>query len=104
MIEVPSPDYQQDLEGMLESVTPRTRLIFIPNPNNPTGTLVSQRKIDSFVSRVPEQVIVVFDEAYFEFLDNPPDTLRFVREGRNVIVLRTFSKHCASRRACGVGG
>jgi histidinol-phosphate aminotransferase len=92
MIEVPSPDYQQDLEGMLESVTPRTRLIFIPNPNNPTGTLVSQRKIDSFVSRVPEQVIVVFDEAYFEFLDNPPDTLRFVREGRNVIVLRTFSK------------
>src|SRR5213596_978744 len=92
MIEVPSPDYQQDLEGMLEAVTPRTRLIFIPNPNNPTGTLVSQRKIDSFVSRVPEQVIVVFDEAYFEFLDNPPDTLRFVREGRNVIVLRTFSK------------
>src|SRR5205809_3222673 len=92
MIEVASPDYQQDLEGMLESVTPRTRLIFIPNPNNPTGTLVSQRKIDSFVSRVPEQVIVVFDEAYFEFLDNPPDTLRFVREGRNVIVLRTFSK------------
>src|SRR6266487_414042 len=92
MIEVPGPDYQQDLEGILEAVTPRTRLIFIPNPNNPTGTLVSQRKIDSFVSRVPEQVIVVFDEAYFEFLDNPPDTLRFVREGRNVIVLRTFSK------------
>jgi len=92
MIEVPSLDYQQDLEGMLEAVTPRTRLIFIPNPNNPTGTLVSQRKIDSFVSGVPEQVIVVFDEAYFEFLDNPPDALRFVREGRNVIVLRTFSK------------
>src|SRR5213596_2744770 len=92
MIEVASPDYQQDLEGMLEAVTPRTRLIFIPNPNNPTGTLISQREIDSFISRVPEQVIVVFDEAYFEFLDNPPDTLRFVREGRNVIVLRTFSK------------
>src|SRR6266704_5589785 len=92
MIEVPSPGYEQDLEAMLEAVTPKTRLIFIPNPNNPTGTLVSQRKIDSFVSRVPEQVIVVFDEAYFEFLDNPPDTLQFVREGRNVIVLRTFSK------------
>lgn len=92
MIEVPSPDYQQDLEGMLEAVTPKTRLIFIPNPNNPTSTLVSQRKIGSFVSRVPEQVIVVFDEAYFEFLDNPPDTLGFIREGRNVIVLRTFSK------------
>src|SRR6266480_550338 len=92
MIEVPSPDYQQDLEGMLATVTPKTRLIFIPNPNNPTGTLISQRKIDSFMSGVPEKVMVVFDEAYFEFLDDPPDTLRFVREGRNVIVLRTFSK------------
>src|SRR5437016_9382660 len=92
MIEVPSPGYEQDLEAMLETVTPKTRLIFIPNPNNPTGTLISQRKIDSFVSGVPEKVMVVFDEAYFEFLDDPPDTLRFVREGRNVIVLRTFSK------------
>ena len=92
MIEVPSPGYQQDLEAMLEAITPRTRLIFIPNPNNPTGTLISQHEIDSFISRVREQVIVVFDEAYFEFLDAPPDTLRFVREGRNVVVLRTFSK------------
>jgi histidinol-phosphate aminotransferase len=92
MIEVPSPDYKQDLETMLEAVTQKTRLIFIPNPNNPTGTLISQRAIDSFVSRVPEKVIVVFDEAYFEFLNDPPDTLQFVREGRNVIVLRTFSK------------
>lgn len=92
MVEVPSPDYQQDLEAMLAAVTPKTRLIFIPNPNNPTGTLISQRAIDSLMSRVPEKVIVVFDEAYFEFLDDPPDTLRFVREGRNVIVLRTFSK------------
>jgi histidinol-phosphate aminotransferase len=92
MIEVPSSDYQQDLKAMLEAVTPKTRLIFIPNPNNPTGVLIPQRKIDSFMSRVPERVIVVFDEAYFEFLDDPPDTLRFIREGRNVIVLRTFSK------------
>src|SRR5947209_5393849 len=92
MIAVLSTDYQQDLEGMLKAVTPKTRLIFIPNPNNPTGTLICQRKIDSFMSRVPQEVMVVFDEAYFEFLDDPPDTLRFVREGRNVIVLRTFSK------------
>jgi histidinol-phosphate aminotransferase len=92
MIEVPSPDYRQDLEAMLASITSRTRLIFIPNPNNPTGTLIAQGKIDTFISRVPEKVIVVFDEAYFEFLDDPPDTLRFIREGRNVIVLRTFSK------------
>src|SRR5213592_1564173 len=92
LIEVPSPVYQQDLEAMLKAITRKTRLIFIPNPNNPTGTLISQRAIDSFISRVPEKVIVVFDEAYFEFLTDPPDTLRFVREGRNIIVLRTFSK------------
>jgi histidinol-phosphate aminotransferase len=91
-IEVPSPDYQQDLGGILTAITPKTRLIFIPNPNNPTGTLLSQRAIDDFMSRIPESVIVVFDEAYFEFLDRPPDTLRFVRDGRNVVVLRTFSK------------
>jgi len=92
MIEVPSPNYRQNLEAMLEAVTLRTRLIFIPNPNNPTGTLIAQRAIDSFMSLVPEKVMVIFDEAYFEFLDDPPDTLRFIRGGRNVIVLRTFSK------------
>jgi histidinol-phosphate aminotransferase len=91
-IETPSADYQQNLDAALEAITPKTRLIFIPNPNNPTGTLVSQAAIDRFVSRVPDTIIVVFDEAYFEFLDAPPDTLRFVRQGRNVIVLRTFSK------------
>jgi histidinol-phosphate aminotransferase len=91
-IEVPSPDYLQDLDGMLAAITPKTRLIFVPNPNNPTGTLLSQRTIDDFMSRISENVIVVFDEAYFEFLDHPPDTLQFVREGRNIVVLRTFSK------------
>jgi histidinol-phosphate aminotransferase len=91
-IEVPAPEFRQNLDGMLDAVTPKTRLIFIPNPNNPTGTLISQRKIDSFMSRVPENVIVVFDEAYFEFLDDAPDTLRYVRDGRSVVVLRTFSK------------
>jgi histidinol-phosphate aminotransferase len=91
-IEVPSPDYQQDLGEMLAAITSKTRLIFIPNPNNPTGTLLSQQAIDDFMSRIGENVIVVFDEAYFEFLDRPPDTLRFVREGRNIVVLRTFSK------------
>ena len=91
-IETPSPDYQQNLDATLEAITPKTRVIFIPNPNNPTGTLVSQHAIDRFMSRVPQTIVVVFDEAYFEFLDDPPDTLRFVRDGRNVVVLRTFSK------------
>ena len=91
-IEVPSPDYHQDVDGMLAAITAKTRLIFVPNPNNPTGTLLSQRAIDHLMSGIPENVIVVFDEAYFEFLDDPPDTLQFVREGRNIVVLRTFSK------------
>jgi histidinol-phosphate aminotransferase len=91
-IEVPSPDLRHDLDAMIAAITPKTRLIFIANPNNPTGTLASQEEIDRFIERVRENVVVVFDEAYFEYLDDPPDTLRFVREGRNVAVLRTFSK------------
>ena len=91
-IEVPDPGYVHDLDAMAAAVTPRTKEIFIANPNNPTGTLVSQEEIDRFMDKVPPHVVVIFDEAYFEFLANPPDTLKFVREGRNVVVLRTFSK------------
>jgi histidinol-phosphate aminotransferase len=91
-IEASAPDFQQNLDAVLDAMTPKTRIIFLPNPNNPTGTLISQRKIDSFMSRVPANTIVVFDEAYFEFLDDAPDTLQYVRERRHVVVLRTFSK------------
>jgi histidinol-phosphate aminotransferase len=91
-IEVPSPDLRHDLDGIIAAITPKTRLIFIANPNNPTGTLARQEEIDHFMERVPPEIVVVFDEAYFEYLDNPPDTLRFVRAGRNVVTLRTFSK------------
>ena len=91
-IEVPSPDLRHDLDGMIAAITPKTRLIFIANPNNPTGTLAGQDEIDRFIERVPPDIVVVFDEAYFEYLSDPPDTLRFVRAGRNVAVLRTFSK------------
>ena len=92
IVEVPERDYRFDLDTLLAAVTPRTRVIFIANPNNPTGTLVRQEALDRFMSRLPDDVVVVFDEAYFEYLDDPPDTLRFVRAGRNVVVLRTFSK------------
>lgn len=91
-IEVPDPGYVHDLDAMAAAITPRTKEIFIANPNNPTGTLVTQEAIDRFMAKVPDHVVVVFDEAYYEFLDNPPDTLRYVREGRSVVVLRTFSK------------
>lgn len=92
-VEVPErAGFVHDLEAMLAAITPRTRQVFIANPNNPTGTIVSAEEIDRFMARVPGHVTVVFDEAYHEFLDDAPDTLRFVREGRNCIVLRTFSK------------
>jgi histidinol-phosphate aminotransferase len=91
-IEVPDPNYAHDLDAMLAAITPRTREIFITNPNNPTGTMISQGDIDRFMARVPDHVVVVFDEAYYEFLETPPDTLKYVHEGRNVVVLRTFSK------------
>ena len=91
-IEVPDPGFAHDLDAMLAAITPRTRQVFITNPNNPTGTLVGQAAIDRFMDKVPNHVIVIFDEAYFEFLDEPPDVIRYVREGRNVVVMRTFSK------------
>ena len=91
-IETPSPDYEHDLDAMLNAITPKTKIIFIANPNNPTGTLISQTKLDKFISRLPENIVAVFDEAYFEFLDHPPDTLQHVRDGRDIVVLRTFSK------------
>jgi histidinol-phosphate aminotransferase len=92
IIEPLARDFAHDLDAMLNAITPKTRLIFVANPNNPTGTLLDQCDIDNFMARLPENVIAVFDEAYFEFLDHPPDMLRYVRENRNIVVLRTFSK------------
>jgi len=91
-VEVDDPDFIHDLDAMAAAITENTRLVFIANPNNPTGTQVTQEAIDRFVEKLPPHVIAVFDEAYFEFLDTPPDVLKHVRSGKNVIVLRTCSK------------
>jgi len=91
-IEVEDPAYTSDLPAMASAITETTRVIFIANPNNPTGTLVGQEDIDRFMATVPEHVLVVFDQAYYEFLDNPPNVMKYVAEGRNVVVMRTFSK------------
>ncbi len=91
-VEVPDPGFKHDLDAMAAAITPRTREIFIANPNNPTGTLCHQEEIDRFMKKVPEDVIVIFDEAYYEFLDEPLNTLKYVKEGRNVVIMRTFSK------------
>jgi len=88
-------DFRHDLKGMLKAITPQTKIVFICNPNNPTGTIVSKTQIQEFMSQLPEGVLVVFDEAYYEYVDDPAyvSGLEFVRQGlKNVIVLRTFSK------------
>lgn len=91
-VEVADPDFIHDLDGMADAITENTRLVFIANPNNPTGTMVDEVALDRFMDRLPEHVVAVIDEAYYEFLEGAPDTLKYVREGRNVCVLRTFSK------------
>lgn len=91
-VEVADPDFIHDLDGMADAITEDTRLVFIANPNNPTGTMVNQEALDRFMDRLPDHVVAVLDEAYYEFLDDAPDTVKYVREGRNVCVLRTFSK------------
>jgi histidinol-phosphate aminotransferase len=94
VIRVPLRNWVHDLEEMGRAVTSRTRLIFIPNPNNPTGTMVTAEDVETFFSGLPEGVVTVFDEAYYEYIEREdyPDTLSKVREGRDIIVLRTFSK------------
>jgi histidinol-phosphate aminotransferase len=83
-----------DLEAMARAITPMTKLVFIANPNNPTATIVTADEVGEFMTRVPDRVIVVFDEAYVEFAQGSdlPDAPAYLRQGRRVVVLRTFSK------------
>ena len=91
---VPLVQWRHDVTAMADAITERTRLLFLCNPNNPTGTMVSADEVTSLLARVPEHVVVVFDEAYFEYVRSAefPDSMAYVKQGRNAIVLRTFSK------------
>jgi histidinol-phosphate aminotransferase len=93
-VRVPLSGTDQDLDALAAAVTDRTRLVFVCNPNNPTSTAVRQEALDAFVDRVPEQVLIVLDEAYREFVrdDAVPDGIRRYGDRPNVAVLRTFSK------------
>lgn len=93
-IVVPMQGYTHDLDAMVQAITPRTKLLYVSNPNNPTGTMVDESALDRMMERVPDDVVVVFDEAYLELLppEKQPNTLKYVQEGRNVYILRTFSK------------
>jgi histidinol-phosphate aminotransferase len=95
MVQVPlTAAHRYDLDAMADAVTDRTRLVFVCNPNNPTGTTVTRDAAERFLERVPRDLLVVFDEAYREFVTAPnfPDGLALLRDHENVAVLRTFSK------------
>jgi histidinol-phosphate aminotransferase len=92
---VPLVEHRYDLDALLAAVTPHTKLVYICHPNNPTGTMNTVGELDAFFAAVPEHVLTVVDQAYFEYIDRPdyPDAVeRYHRAGRRVVVLRTFSK------------
>jgi histidinol-phosphate aminotransferase len=88
-------DYRYDLKGILNAITDRTRLIFIANPNNPTGSYVTQQEVEEFIAKVPKHIVVCFDEAYVDFVeakDFPHMLFHVKTEKPNIFVIRTFSK------------
>ena len=94
LIAVPAKNYGHDLPAVLQAISPRTRVIFVANPNNPTGTAVPPAELKRFVEKVPDQVLLVLDEAYIEFLEGAADFLPPIRAGKksNLLLMRTFSK------------
>lgn len=92
--EVPLKDWRHDLEGMLKEVTDKTKIIFIANPNNPTGTMNYKEEFEKFMNKLPENILVIIDEAYYEYVNSIdyPDTLGYFQQDRDILILRTFSK------------
>jgi histidinol-phosphate aminotransferase len=94
VITVPARDYGHDLPAMLRAITANTRIVFVANPNNPTGTLAPREEVIKFVNDVPDEVLLVMDEAYIEFLGDAVDLVPLIRMGarKNLVLMRTFSK------------
>ena len=94
LITVPARNYGHDLAAILRSISPRTRVIFVANPNNPTGTAVPPAELKKFVSEVPDRVLLVLDEAYIDFLEDAADFIPLIRAAKkpNILLMRTFSK------------
>lgn len=94
LIEVPVKNHTYDLDGILKRITDKTKIIFLANPNNPTGTCFLEDDQKVFLDKVPSNIIVVFDEAYYEYVENKdyPNSLDMLSKYPNIIILRTFSK------------
>jgi histidinol-phosphate aminotransferase len=94
-VRVPLRDHRYDLDALIDAVTPRTKLVYICHPNNPTGTMNTREQLDAYFERVPEHVLTVLDQAYFEYIEDPDyadGVEEYFKTGRRVLVLRTFSK------------
>ncbi|MEK6673168.1 MAG: histidinol-phosphate transaminase [Nitrospirota bacterium] len=93
-VQVPLKDYRHDLSAMRNAVTGGTKVVFIANPNNPTGTINKKDEFDHFMEGLPDSVLVVVDEAYFEYVSEKDyaDSMKWFRSGRDILILRTFSK------------
>ncbi len=91
---VPLRDFTHDLRAIVEAITPKTRLVFLANPNNPTGTIFRRAEWEWFLSQVPEEILILVDEAYFEYVQDPdyPDSLRYHNRRKALLTVRTFSK------------
>lgn len=94
VVTVPAKNHGHDLPAMLRAITPQTRVVFVANPNNPTGTLAPREELIKFVNDIPDNVLLVMDEAYIEFLDDTVDLVSLIRLGArpNLLMMRTFSK------------
>ena len=93
--QVPLQEGRYDLDALLEAVTERTKLVYVCHPNNPTGTMNTRAELDDYFAQVPDHVVTVLDQAYFEYVDDPdyPDGIEeYLKVGQRVVVLRTFSK------------
>lgn len=92
LVTVPARDLGHDLPAMLRAITPQTTVLFVANPNNPTGTLATKKQVEQLASEVPDSVLLVMDEAYIDFLEDAPDLIRLVHNKPNLLLMRTFSK------------
>ena len=92
--EIPLRNFTHDLDAIANAVSPKTRIVFLANPNNPTGTIYRRAEWERLLDRLPEEVLIIADEAYFEYVGDPeyPDSLRYHDRGKTIITLRTFSK------------
>jgi len=93
-IQAPLKDYRHDLEAMAAAITPKTKMVFIANPNNPTGTINTNDEFDVLMEKITDDMLVIVDEAYYEYVSAPDyaDSMKHFRAGRNILILRTFSK------------